>query len=180
MKRPDMLLSISPRPSSMIESFGSIGILDTRREGRWEEGLVDSSGGRILGPRMMRRGQGKGTRTKGGKEETGSIGERGRREAIVEEVIGTEEIEATGIETAGREEIVEIEVTEAIGSEATEVTETATEMIGGIATTEESETTAPDETTKTERSEPIEARNPNANLPQSRRREKKNIDLCFC
>lgn len=180
-----MLLSISRRLGSMIESLGSIGIQGTRREGKLEEGLVGSRGGRILGPRMMRKDRGRGIRMKE-EEEKGSIVERERTEAIEGEIeeIGTEEIEVIGTEIAGKEEIAVIveteenEATEEIGKEVIEAIETeiVTETIAGTETTEEIETTAPDEITKIERSA---LRNPNASQPQNRRRRKNSIDLCF-
>lgn len=180
-----MLLSISPRLDSMIESYGSIGIQGTRREGRLEEGLAGSRGGRILGPRMMRKDRGRGTRMREG-EERGSIVEKGRREAIEDEreVIGKEEIEGTGTEIVVTEEIAGIaktEVTEEIGKEVIEVIgiASAIEAIAETETTEEIETTAPDEITKTERSASIEPRKLNASQPQNRWRRKNSIDLCF-
>lgn len=182
MKRLDMLLSISRRLGSMIESLGSIGIQGTRREGRLEEGLAGSRGERILGPRMMRNDRGRGIRMKE-EEEKGSIVERERTEAIEgeTEVIGTEEIEVIGTEIVvivETEETEETEATEEIGKEVIEAIETeiGTETIAGTETIEEIETTAPDEITKTERSAP---RNPNASQPQNRLRRKNSIDLCF-
>lgn len=180
-----MQSSISRRPSSMIESFGSIGIQDTRREEKSEGELAVSREEKILGPRMMRKDQGRGTRIREGKEEKGNIVEKGRREAIEEErgAIGTEEIEeieAIETEIAGIEVIVETE--EIVKEETEEIEATGiaivTETIEGTETTEEIETIAPGETTKIERNEPIEPRNPNARQPQNRQRRKKSIDLC--
>lgn len=182
MKKPDMRLSISLRLDSMIELLGLIGIRDTRREEKSEEGLVVSREERILGPRMMRKDQGRGILTREGKEEKGTIVEKGRKGAIEEEivVIGKEEIEEIETEIAGKEAIVEIVVIEEIvETEAIEATGIviATEAIEGTETTEENETIAQGETTMTERNEPIEVRNLNDSHPRNRQRRSKSIDL---